>query len=95
MTKYPLTPALERRARQLALAGDPTRIRIFCLLYERKEACVTEIAERLGMSVASISHHLQMLKDNDLLEAERMGSTICYRVAQNDFTRNLKRLVCD
>ncbi len=94
MKKFPLKPETEKLARWLALAGDPTRIRIFCLLYEQKEACVTEIAEGLDMSVANISHHLQLLRDNGLCEMERMGNTVCYRLAQNEFTKQLKVIVC-
>ncbi len=86
---------IEKRARLMALAGDPTRLRIFCLLFEKKEACVSEIAESLEMSVANISHHLQLLKDNGLVEAERMGTTICYRMAVGAFITQLRRLLCD
>lgn len=91
----PPTKEIDQRARLLSLAGNEVRLRIFCLMYERDEACVSEIADALGMSVASISHHLQLMKDNGLFETERRGSMICYRLVQNSFTHNLKPLVCD
>ncbi len=94
MKKYPLTTETEKLARWLALAGDPTRLRIFCLLYEQEEACVTQIAESLGMTLANISQHLQLMRDNGLCEAERRGNTICYRLIRNDFTKQLKIIVC-
>ncbi len=94
MKKYPLTQETEKLARLLALAGDSTRLRIICLLYEQEEACVTQISDSLGMTIANISQHLQLLRDNGLCEAERRGNTICYRLIHNDFTKQLKTIVC-
>jgi DNA-binding transcriptional ArsR family regulator len=95
MSKFPLTKEVEHKARLLALAGDPTRIRIFCMLFEQKEACVSEIAEALGMSVARVSHHLQMLRDNGLFESQRDGNSICYKLAKTSFTKKIKSIICD
>ncbi len=94
MKKYPLTAKTEKLARLLALAGDPTRLRILCLMYEQDEACVTQISESLGMTIANISQHLQLMRDNGLCEAERRGNTICYRLIKNEFTDQLKVIVC-
>ncbi len=94
MKKYPLTAKTEKLARWLGLAGDPTRLRILCLMYEQEEACVTQISESLGMTIANISQHLQLMRDNGLCEAERRGNTICYRLVKNDFTDQLKMIVC-
>ncbi len=91
---YPITQEVIKNARLLALAGNETRIRVFCLMYERKQASVTEISEALGMSVASISHHLQLMKDNDLFTTERCGNSICYTLVTNSFTKRLKKIVC-
>ncbi len=85
---------LTKRARLLELAGDETRIRIFCFLYEYKEACVTDIAESLDMNINAISHHLRLMKDNGLLTSERMGTSICYKLVIDDFTKSLKNVVC-
>ncbi|MEN9558610.1 MAG: hypothetical protein RL141_979 [Candidatus Parcubacteria bacterium] len=93
MKKIPLRPETEKMARWLALAGDPTRLRIFYLLFAEKEACVSQIAESLGMTIANISHHLQLLKDNGLCTMERKGNTICYQLIQNDFTQKLKSII--
>lgn len=85
---------MEKLARWLGLAGDPTRIRIFCLLYEQGEACVGEIAGSLEMGIAAISHHLQLMRDNKLCEIERRGNSICYRLVDTDFTQQLKKIIC-
>ena len=94
MKKYPLTAKTEKLARLLALAGDPTRLRIISLMYEQDEACVTQISESLGMTIANISQHLQLMRDNGLCEGERRGNTICYRLLKNEFTDHLKVIVC-
>jgi DNA-binding transcriptional ArsR family regulator len=86
---------LEKRARMISLAGDATRIKILCFMFAQKTACVSEIADAVGMSIQCVSHHLQMLKDNGLFDTERQGNKICYSVSSTDFTKQLKRLVCD
>jgi ArsR family transcriptional regulator, lead/cadmium/zinc/bismuth-responsive transcriptional repressor len=93
--KYPLTPDLIKKARLLAIAGDQTRIRILCFMFENKKACVSDIAEALAMSISSISHHLRIMRDNGLFTTERIGNMICYILAENDFTGKLKKLICE
>ena len=93
--KIPLDSTLKKRARLLGLAGDETRIRILCFLFEYGEACVSDIAESLDANINTVSHHLRMMKDVELLSSERMGTSICYRLVTDDFTENLKRAVCD
>ena len=66
--------------RQLA---DPTRTRIFWLLCHR-EACVSDIAELLGMSSPAVSHHLRSLTDSGLLSARREGKEVFYRSADRE-----------
>ena len=51
------------------LLGDPSRLRIVvsCL---RKPLAVSDIADRLGLSVSLVSHHLRLLKGARLVRAE-------------------------
>lgn len=57
--------------------NDPTRRAILDLLKE-KEMAAGEIAEVFDMSWPSISHHLEMLKQADLVTATRNGRFIHY-----------------
>ena len=91
---FKLDKDLIQKARMLALAGDATRIRILCFMFQYKKACVSDIAKSLGMSVASISHHLQVMRDNGYFTTERMGNSICYILAENDLMGNLKKIIC-
>ena len=93
--KFPVNEKIMKSARALALAGDSTRIRILCFMFEYKEACVSDIAESLDMSVANISQHLQTMKDNGYFTTERMGNNICYILVQNNYTKQLKKLIMD
>ena len=93
-TKVPLNGALLKKARMLDLAGDPTRIRILCFMFKYKKACVSDIAKSLDMTVASISHHLQIMKDNGFFATERMGQNICYILNEQKDMRRLERIVC-
>jgi DNA-binding transcriptional ArsR family regulator len=59
------------------LLGDPSRLRIVvsCL---RKPLAVSDIADKLGLSVSLVSHHLRLLKGARLVRAERQGKQIFY-----------------
>jgi DNA-binding transcriptional ArsR family regulator len=59
--------------------ADPTRRRILELL-ARKDLTAGEIAERFPIAFASVSRHLALLKDAGLVEAEREGQFIRYRL---------------
>lgn len=92
--KIPIDPELTKRARLLSLAGDETRIRIFCFLFEYGEGCVSDIAESLDISVNTTSHHLRIMKDVGLLTSERMGVNICYKLVRDEFVNNLEKAIC-
>lgn len=93
--KVCLDTMLAKKARVLSLAGDETRIRILCFMFKYKKACVSDIAKSLDMSVSSISHHLQIMKDNGFFITERMGNNICYALKKSAFMRGLEKVICD
>lgn len=74
-------------ARLFFSAADPMRLEILSRLAERGEACVSDMAEELNMSVAAVSHHLQILEECRCLKTVRSGRMICYQLLPNDFTR--------
>jgi DNA-binding transcriptional ArsR family regulator len=59
------------------LLGDPSRLRIVvsCL---RTPLAVSDIADKLGLSVSLVSHHLRLLKGARLVRAERQGKQVFY-----------------
>lgn len=57
--------------------GDYTRIKIIYALL-KKELCVCDIAEVLGMSQSSISHQLRVLKAARLVKFRKEGKVVFY-----------------
>ena len=64
------------------LLGDPTRIHILFLLMER-DACVSDLADRLGLTQSAVSHQLSLLKANKLVRRRRDGKMIFYTLADD------------
>jgi DNA-binding transcriptional ArsR family regulator len=93
-TKFPLTQTLVKKARLLDLAGDQTRIRILCFMFEHNKACVSHIAKGVDMSIGCVSHHLQIMRDNGLFSTVRQGNNICYILEKNNFIYQLRKLIC-
>jgi ArsR family transcriptional regulator len=85
---------MENLAKKLQTAGDPCRLRILCYIISAKKACVSDIAGHLRLSVAIVSHHLQSLAKEGLLESERDGKRICYSFLDGEFVSDLKKLIC-
>jgi ArsR family transcriptional regulator, arsenate/arsenite/antimonite-responsive transcriptional repressor len=63
----------------LQALADPTRLRMVRLLAER-EQCVCHLTELLGLSQASISHHVAVLKRAGLVEDRRDTRWTYYRL---------------
>ena len=61
--------------------GDSTRFKILVLLSTKSNnLCVTAIAEMLNISQPVISQHLKILKNADVVNANRMGNHIHYSI---------------
>lgn len=78
----PLLPLAERAAlaeRFKALA-DPTRVGIVNRLAGAEEVCVCVFVEELGLSQPTVSHHLRILREAGLVEAQRRGTWAFYRL---------------
>jgi ArsR family transcriptional regulator, lead/cadmium/zinc/bismuth-responsive transcriptional repressor len=93
MSPLALSRELEKKARILALMGDPTRIRVLKLLSQRSKVKVSDIAKEVSMSIACVSHHLQLLKDNGLVASKRSGNSIYYAIANAPFIDSLIKLI--
>jgi len=58
--------------------ADPTRIRMLHNLSKR-ELCVCDLAEILGMTQSAVSHQLRYLRVLRLVKNRRDGNTVYYR----------------
>ena len=69
-------------ARGFAALSDPARLQILSILAASPvgEVCVCEFVEPLGKSQPTVSHHLKVLGDARLVEGERRGKWVWYRI---------------
>jgi len=63
----------------LKLLGHPSRIKILTSL-ENGYKCVRDLESVVGITQSNLSQHLRILKDKGILEHERRGTEICYRI---------------
>ncbi len=69
--------------------SDPTRRKILDLL-SKEDLTAGEIADNFSMTKPSISHHLNILKESELVFAEKKGQQIYYSVNTTVFEDILK-----
>jgi ArsR family transcriptional regulator, arsenate/arsenite/antimonite-responsive transcriptional repressor len=69
-------------ARGFAALGDPARLQILSILAAAPdgEVCVCEFVGPLGKSQPTVSHHLKVLGDAGLVEGDRRGKWVWYRL---------------
>jgi len=85
---------LNELAKRMRTAGDESRLKILCVIFEKKGVCVSDIATILDMSIASVSHHLQVMFRGGLVIPIRQGKRICYELPKGSFISDLKKFVC-
>ena len=74
--------------------SNSMRLKIFRLLAKRKDICVTDVARILGVSVPAASYQFRILEMVGLVEKERMGKMICYKLKKkNPMVRKIMRIV--
>jgi DNA-binding transcriptional ArsR family regulator len=69
--------ALEALTDIFRVLGDPTRLRLLDAL-SRRELCVGDLANQLGVSESAVSHQLRLLRTARLVRARRDGRMIFY-----------------
>ncbi len=72
---------MEARARILKALAHPTRLFMVDEL-AKQERCVAELTEMVGADMSTISKHLSQLKAVGLLEDEKRGTQVFYRLAR-------------
>ena len=69
-------------SRQFAALADPVRLRMLSVLATAPDGavCACDLAEPIGRSQPTVSHHLKVLKAAGLVTAQRDGKNIWYAV---------------
>ena len=77
-------PLKEHDAQQLASAfaalSDPVRLRLLSLIAAEGEICACDLVEPVGKSQPTVSHHLRVLHEAGLVERDKRGTWMWYRV---------------
>lgn len=72
--------AAEELARTFRALADPTRVAIVNRLASGNTVCVCDLTAAFELSQPTVSHHLRILRDAGLVEAERRGTFAYYRL---------------
>jgi ArsR family transcriptional regulator, arsenate/arsenite/antimonite-responsive transcriptional repressor len=67
-------------ARMFKALADPARVKILSMLLNADEVCACDMADGIGKTAATTSHHLKLLKEAGLITGERRGTWVHYRV---------------
>ena len=72
----------EELAATLKALADPVRLRLlsFIAAQPEGEACVCHVIDPVGLSQPTVSHHLKLLHQAGLLERDKRGAWVYYRV---------------
>ena len=72
----------ERLAGALQVLADPARLRLLSLIAScpGSEACGCDLTTPIGLSQPTVSHHLKVLHEAGLLERERRGRWVYFKV---------------
>ena len=80
MAKKEESELIARYANMLSAMGTEPRLRIVRLLLSAhpEGMVVGEVAEELGIPSSTLSHHLEKLKNEDLMRVRREGTYLWY-----------------
>ncbi len=70
----------EGRAAIVKALAHPTRLMIVDELSEHSQRCVCELTELVGSDLSTVSRHLSILRNAGILESEKRGTTVYYRL---------------
>jgi ArsR family transcriptional regulator len=78
--------------RAMKAVSDRTRVKILKML-QRRELCVCEMQAVLGVSQPSVSRHLRVLEEADLVRSQKDGMWTNFRLARPEEGNPYSRVV--
>lgn len=70
----------DRMAALFKALSDPIRLRLLSLIGSTSEICVCDLTGAFEVTGATISHHLRVLRESGLVDSERRGTWVYYRI---------------
>jgi ArsR family transcriptional regulator len=83
LTGEPLDEAAAAGLAQVFKAlGDPVRLRLVSLIgaHQGGEVCVCDLTTAFDLTQPTISHHLKVLRQAGIIDSERRGTWVYYRL---------------
>ena len=77
----PKTNLIDPDVRLFQALGDPTRLAIVRELAGAPEVCACDFSSCCDVRQPTVSHHLKVLREAGVVESERRGTWIYYRLA--------------
>ena len=75
-----MTRSPDADVRLLAALADPTRLAIVRQLSSDREVCACDFTLSCDVSQPTVSHHLKVLREAGVVQSERRGNWIYYRL---------------
>jgi ArsR family transcriptional regulator len=83
LMRQPLTEGQSTElAKVFKALGDQVRLRLLSLIASHAggEACVCDLTDAFDLTGPTISHHLKVLREAGIIDGERRGTWVYYRV---------------
>jgi ArsR family transcriptional regulator, arsenate/arsenite/antimonite-responsive transcriptional repressor len=82
------TRSFDREATVLKAIADSYRLRIVATLARASDpVCVCDFTDALPLNQPTVSHHLRILRDAELVTCERRGTWVYYQLASDALRR--------
>ncbi|MEV4350197.1 metalloregulator ArsR/SmtB family transcription factor [Actinoplanes sp. NPDC049596] len=83
LRREPLDPAqADTFAPMFKALGDPVRLRLLSMIASARggEVCVCDLTGAFHLTGPTISHHLKVLREAGLVDSDRRGTWVYYRL---------------
>lgn len=78
MKREILTENMQQMTKMFKALADDTRMKIAYALFREGELCVCDVANIIGSTTATASHHLRLLRNMGLAKHRREGKMVFY-----------------
>lgn len=80
VVRLPAVSSLDRDVAILRAVAHPVRLEMMRQIAERPETCACDFTKVFAISQPTVSQHLKVLRDAELVSTRRRGNQICYSV---------------
>lgn len=74
---------MKKAVKIMKALAEQNRLRVISILLKQKEICACQIIEMLGISAATVSRHMGILQNAELIESRKDGKWVHYRLSES------------